>query len=241
MSETNPNQTTDEHEEQGPATVMSMMGSADGDQPLGLEEDNEETGEGGGWSVSSSAIVVGIVALVLLVAVVMLRQMQTAELDQAGVSPKLAAKVNQYIGTASAAAGEQSTGDSAMNKDTDAILAMFSRDLSDKQVPIEYIKKNPFRLSLPEPETTEQEADDQPDGPSERELKLKKLNKQLKKLELQSIMGGGQPVAVINGNLYQRGDTVGSFTLAEVSRLKVTLKAAGETFSLTMEEQAGRE
>jgi len=244
MSQQHTHNTDQASESDGQASVMSMMSGEANDQPLGMEEEAE--GDASGPTINSSLVIIGVVAVVLVGAVVLMRSLQTNELDEGGVSPKLQAKVEQYIGGNKASAdagGATDAGKSipGMNRNTGSIVAMFSQDFSDKQVPIEFVKKNPFRLSLPEPKQKPQDTkEDKPDPEQQRRKRLAKLRNQADRLTLQSVMGGDSPVAVIDGELYQRGDRVGPFTIHSISRLRVKVKAAGEMFTLTMDDSERR-
>lgn len=122
---------------------------------------------------------------------------------------------------------------SALFRDTDSIVAMFSADPSARQVPLEYVQKNPFTLYLSRAADTTVSASS---GGAQDAMHLRKLREEIKTLKLQTIMGGPRPVAVINGELYQPGQKVGSFTLKGVSGMNIELESGGEVFTLTMEE-----
>lgn len=242
MSETDQQDPNNADQSEGQASVMSMMSGAQ-EQPLGLEDEGEEDSAGGS-SVNGSVVLLAGVAIVLIGAVILMRALQTEKLDETGVSPKLQAKVERYIGegegTVTPAGASQQSDVPGMNKNTDAIISMFSRDLSDKQVPIQFVKKNPFRLSLPEPEPEpkKKQKKDKPDPEKQRQKRLAKLRDHVSRMTLQSVMGGDQPVAVINGDLYQAGDAIGPFTITQISRTRVTLEAAQESFALTMDNNS---
>jgi hypothetical protein len=248
MSEYDPNHETGEQQESedgGGGSLMSLMGGTGGSGPLGMD-DEDESGASGDRSVLNNSMIIGAIAVVILVfGLVVLRQFQAGNLADSGVSPQLSAKIEEYLGAAQDA---QSSGTEAgqtpspaqirnLFKDTEAIVAMFSRDLSNRQVPVEYIKKNPFRMPIFQ-EAKKKEEDDKADqAEQDRKQRLASLRRQASQLQLQSVMGGAQPVAVIGGDLHQVGDEVGPFTVKAIDRLKVTLKAAGETFTIDMEKK----
>jgi len=51
---------------------------------------------------------------------------------------------------------------------------------------------------------------------------------------VQSIMRGKTPVAIIDGELYKVGQSLGSFTIRAISELTVTIEADGHRFDLSM-------
>jgi hypothetical protein len=223
----------------GQAPLSSMMNGSD-EQPLGLEADEQDT-PAAGRSVNSSVVIVLVVAGVLGGALFLLSQLQSSGIDDMSVDAELTAKVEQYLGTGSGTgsantnADAEQTSQTTLFKNTDVILAMFARDLGEKQVPVEFVKKNPFRLQLPEtPDVPAQQTGG--NGEKAHQKRLAELNQKAGRLNLQSVMGGAQPVAVIDGELYQVGDDIGPFTIITIDRLRVRLKAAGQMFNLTMDQ-----
>lgn len=114
--------------------------------------------------------------------------------------------------------------------DTDTILAMFNDDQSKHQVPVEYVKKNPFILP----------GEGVAAGPlapvSDGSRGMKALRDELAQLRLESVMtGGARSIAVINGEFYQIGAKVGSFTVESMDPMSVQLTADGHRFVLTID------
>lgn len=123
-------------------------------------------------------------------------------------------------------------------RDTNAIVAMFSRDVSQRQVPIDYIKKNPF--VMPSYRVAAPSATGSPDrGERNETAQHRKMLAEFKELKLQTIMKGRVPIAVINGQFLQIGQSMGVFKVKSINGLTVQLEAGGETFTLTMEEKPG--
>lgn len=119
-------------------------------------------------------------------------------------------------------------------QDTDAIVASLATDLSGRQVPAEFVKKNPFALPLAEQSEQEEEVDD---AAERRAAQRRELESEVQHLNLQSLMGrGANTMAVIDGEIYSQGDTVGSFRVESVdaSSQTVTLEADDHRFDLTM-------
>ncbi len=121
--------------------------------------------------------------------------------------------------------------------DTNDILIMFENDPTNQQVPLRFVKKNPFVLPI------YRKIDEGARPPSELEAELaaKKhldnLNKELAALDLQSIVQGARPVAIISGEFYQPGQTVGSFTIQSISHLQTVLVSGEHSFTLEMKSK----
>lgn len=112
------------------------------------------------------------------------------------------------------------------------ISRRFATDYTQRQVPIEYVKKNPFRLALVKAP--------QDDGPvvavdNAAAQRLKALQAEFNKLKLQTIMRGRPNVAVINDEICREGQKVGTFTIARIDQLSVELTAENQTFTLKMD------
>ncbi len=120
-------------------------------------------------------------------------------------------------------------------RDTAAIIAMFSDDMTQRQVPIEFVQKNPFLVWQPAPTVVSDAA------PVNDDRGVKKLRNELSRLKVQTIMFSSRPVAVIDGEIVQPGAQLGSFTVKEIKQFSVVLEAAGQIFTLAMEkDEAGK-
>ncbi|MCC7193072.1 MAG: hypothetical protein IT444_09870 [Phycisphaeraceae bacterium] len=126
----------------------------------------------------------------------------------------------------------------ALFKDTNSIIAMFASDPSQRQVPIDYVKKNPFAMEQArEPEAA---ANQQTAAPVRENGARKKLAAEAQELKLQTVMKGrAGSIAVINGQFVQVGQKFQSFTIKSIEGMTVELEAAGEIFKLQMEEKPG--
>lgn len=118
--------------------------------------------------------------------------------------------------------------------DADDILKKFTGDPTMHQVPIEYVKKNPFALpGSGKPETS-------PVGTvaSKARSRREVLEQELDKLKLESVFGGDMLVAVINGQIVKAGQSVGGFTLTRVGSgsRSVEMASEGTTFTLSMSD-----
>lgn len=132
---------------------------------------------------------------------------------------------------------------STNNSVTDEILGHLTNNATEKQVPVEFTKKNPFvrpakkvevKVADTGPKIDESEVAKQ----RERERLLRNLKKELDGLTLKSVLpNGSRSVAVIGSKVVQVGHTVGSFKVTKIANVTVTLTAAGETFNLTLETE----
>jgi len=124
-------------------------------------------------------------------------------------------------------------------QDTDAVVSMFSVDNIEQQVPIEFVKKNPFKLHTQAKATTALAGDsDSLQAQREREKLVRNLKREFSTLTIQSIMIGRVPLAMINNEICRVGDTVGSFKVVAIRTegLAVDLSAYGMAFQLKLED-----
>ena len=121
-------------------------------------------------------------------------------------------------------------------ENVDEVVDTFEANVTNHQIPIEFVKKNPFLLPVyrsTEPEVKEETKEPEVDP----QIAIReRLSKEVGELKVQSIMQGVRPVAIINGEFVQPGETIGSFTVADISQFSVNLVAEGESFTLVMEE-----
>jgi hypothetical protein len=116
-------------------------------------------------------------------------------------------------------------------QDTETIVAMFAANRTDHQVPIEYVKKNPFALTLNL--TAPGDLVDPQAGNNVR--RMKELQKELAGLKLVSVMAGRIPIAVINNDFYKTGQKIGSFQIETIEGLNVHLRSGEDRFTLSLE------
>ncbi|RMH26785.1 MAG: hypothetical protein D6693_06555 [Planctomycetota bacterium] len=105
------------------------------------------------------------------------------------------------------------------------------------QVPLEEVKKNPFRLNLQE-EDAAPVAQARPTISEEERRRRQRadlIQTTLAGLELNSVIAGSVPIARISGENVRVGDLVkGLFLVREIRGRSVVLSADGETYTLTM-------
>jgi len=121
-------------------------------------------------------------------------------------------------------------------KDTDAIVSMFSTDLTQRQVPIQFIKKNPFVLPIYQAVEDTSNVDLVAEMNKAQRKLFEDLQKEFESLQLQSVMDGARPVAIIDGDLFQPSQNIGSFTVTAIEGLTVKLESSGQIFELKMQD-----
>ncbi len=104
----------------------------------------------------------------------------------------------------------------ALFADTDQIIATIKADHTVKQVPIDQVAKNPFAMHVEEKVVAE--VDKGAAEAAARAAMLKDLYTEFDGIQLQSVVAGRRPVAVIQGELYRVGETVGSFTVQAIDQ-----------------------
>lgn len=242
MSRMSPNEAFDEGgSDEQPKTMSLMSGVAGGSGAGGLSDaDLMGVDAGRGKRLSQSSLVVIVVAVVAAGSLYLMRLTQ-GDLSAGGTAGDVEIKIEEALAKLTQPAALSADDPlqkkqlEALFSDTDTIVAMFAADLSAHQVPVEYVKKNPFHLAATEPmgpgvipvDTTSRD----------HARRVAALQKQLDKLSLQTIMvSGNRNVAVIDGEFYQPGQSVGEFTIVSMDALTVRLTAGGETFQLTLND-----
>lgn len=125
---------------------------------------------------------------------------------------------------------------SSLFQDPDEIVAVFSVDVIQQQVPIEFVQKNPFVL----PKSRVVSKPTRPNTPKtidSRTAQRSKLERELHGLQLQSVVGGPNPVAIINRKLIQVNQAVGRFKVVAIRDRGVELVAGGHKFTLRMDRR----
>lgn len=121
-------------------------------------------------------------------------------------------------------------------RDSDAIMQVLDSDPTELQVPVSHVKQNPFVL-LGESKPAATTAKSEDNGDKTRKAELDKLDREAAGLALQTVMRGRVPLAIINGEMYQAGQSVGSFEIAriDVDTLTVELANPLKKYVLSME------
>ncbi len=194
--------------------------------------------EGGGGFLNKGTLLILLIALVGAGSLYAMRATQTDMSDDAKMK-KIQADVENKLVEIMGDTGfaNELSSNAAV---TDEILSHLTNNVTEKQVPVEFTKKNPFLLPQ------KKVAAKTDDGPKvdeselakkrEREQLLRKLNKELEGYTLKSVVPNGRrSVAVIDNKVLQVGMKIGSFRVTKIENVTVHLEAAGETFSMTLD------
>lgn len=222
--------------------TLRLMGA--GGRPEGMPEANADIdfdAGGGSKSVSTSTLVVLLVASIAAGTLYLMRKSGT---DTSTIGGKeIEAKIEMALAKLSqpgAMASQDPLQKGNLDKlfsDTDSIVHMFASDSTTRQVPIEFVKKNPFAMPMERTVVVPTATGEKVVVQRQDDFRERKLREELKDLKLQTVMRGRVPVAIINGNFVQVDQKVGSFTLKSIDDLGVKLEADGLSFSLTMEDK----
>lgn len=224
------------------ASAMSLLGgvAGGGQSSRGNDFDMDEPyTEAGHRGLSKGTLAVILIALVALGVLYGMRVMQ-GDLGAAG-DAQVEARMEQILAKLNNPDALDANDPlrpqniDALFRDTDSIVASLDTDLTGRQVPAAFVKKNPFILPFANEPTVEAAPID--DTEQQRQALLGRLRNELNSLNLQSVMSSGpNPVAIVNGEMYRPGETLGSFQIVSisVSNQTVRLEAADETFTLSM-------
>ncbi len=227
--------------------TMSLMGGIV--RPEGLPDAQDfahlDSGKGGKKVLSQGTMLIVLVAAIAAGTLYLMR-VSNRETGTNAKTKTVEAKIDQAL--AKLATPKNMTASDPLKpdnikklfEDTDDIIAMFSADLTQRQVPVQFIKKNPFVLPVFQSVRPEADSPDADTSKKAAEERVRMLRQELKRYELQSIMQGSRPVAVISGELVQPGHTLGSFKVTAIHDRTVELQNSGATFTLTMEKEERR-
>ncbi|MEX0655504.1 MAG: hypothetical protein WD534_06030 [Phycisphaeraceae bacterium] len=241
-NEPNPANSTGDEE---PKTMSLLSGVAKGDDLTEAERLELEGGTAGSRGPMGQGAI--LIALVVLIAGGVLYGMRLAQGELTdGANQQIETRIEETLSRLSQPdtmrdndpLAEQNL--QALFDDTDAIVAMFAADRTASQVPIDYVQKNPFTLYSPAitPEETVEE-DAGADEEALRAARRVELEREIQNMQLQSVMGGRKPVAIIDSEFLRVGHTIGSFTVEQISSddLTVVLEHEGERFTLSMKDR----
>ncbi|MCC6581604.1 MAG: hypothetical protein IT440_14320 [Phycisphaeraceae bacterium] len=120
-------------------------------------------------------------------------------------------------------------------EDSSVFVRLFDYDVAQRQVPLEQVRKNPFRLVLAaEPARSVRPGDDNQAKTQARAQRKQKLELELKTYNLQTVMRGRIPVAIVSGQFVRQGQSLGSFTVKAIDQMSVRLEADNEEYTLNM-------
>ncbi|MCC6683113.1 MAG: hypothetical protein IT445_19625 [Phycisphaeraceae bacterium] len=121
-------------------------------------------------------------------------------------------------------------------QDASQVLTLLNSDSTEHQVPIRYVKKNPFLFSFDEEQPIDTIAD-----ANATELALARrrlqLEQSLSKYRVDSIMIGRRSVAIINNQMVQVGDHLGDFVVESIEPMQVIVRLGEQRFNLAIDNQ----
>ena len=198
--------------------LTGIGGAGQANAGFGVPAENEKK-----KLATQSALIIGIISVVAFGALLGMRSL-TAPVVAHGST----AETDAFIETVDirlANIGQMDAADplhpAAMRElfaDTDTIIAQIRADPTAKQVPIDEVAKNPFAMHIEEEVIVAEQVDQAALDAAARAATLQDLYTEFDGIELQSVVAGRRPVAVIEGELYQVGDTLGSFSIAAIDQ-----------------------
>ena len=223
------------------ATTMPLVGGVLRPDDLAETSGADIDAAGGGVSAARGTL---LVLLVFAIGVGALCLMRRSQLD---VSPSKDAKqaeekVDHALArlATSFAAAEGDAAEAPLagsGNNTEAIVAMFAADPAKQQVPLEYLKRNPFLLAPLAVDPELKPATSAPTGKSlasQKRDRLDQLKRQVATMHLQTVMQGKFPLAIIDGQIVKAGSSIGPFEVEAIEQRTVVLKSAGCQFELNM-------
>ena len=230
---------TTSHGPEDSERTLSLMGGVAQSEGEGGDEFDVFSSEGGGIKFLSQGTMLIVLVLIIATATLAGMRFSQSDISEGGPGAEVEKTIDTFLEQARSKKGAGSNTINPKNiddlfKDVDDLVERFVSDVTHHQVPVTLVKKNPFML--PQYRSTE------PEKPKEVVVKVdprieirKRLDKEYSQLQLQSIMQGARPVAIINGEFLRPGQTLGSFTIESISGFAVELTAEGETYTLEME------
>ncbi len=183
--------------------------------------------------VNESILLIGGVVVLAVVALFVMRKTGAVNVDSTLGAVEL--KIEQALAQIGKASHIETDSDLAVDlRDTDKVVAFFAYDPAEKQVNLDNVQKNPFVLhGLPggaqqetQPAISREE--------QQRQLEMQRLRDELSRFQLQTIVEGRTPMAVISGNVVKRGDELGSFKVVAIEAERVVVTVDGNFYQLTM-------
>ncbi len=242
-----PNQGMLDTETREEPKTLPLMGGIVRPEGMATADDAESANVGKGQGFLSQGTVLIIIVAILSAGGIYLLRISQGDVSVSSESKLFEAKIEQALVKLANPTALPSDDPllerniKSLFADTDSVVAMFSDDHASRQVPLEYVKKNPFaspserKVVDAAGVTTVVDRSDQ-----EKQRELKRLAQEFKQLKLDAVMQGRVPVAIINGAIVQPGQTVGSFTVKSISGLGAQLEAAGQIYNLAIEVKGER-
>ena len=129
-----------------------------------------------------------------------------------------------------------------LTMDTEAILRAFGADPTQHQVGVDEVRKNPFVMEMPEVDQPVVAAAPPPPQPVEEDPAVARaqerqvLMQAVETMELQSVMMGRDPVAIVDGEFVRRGSSVNGFEVVRIEAQSIILRHGNDGFRLRMSD-----
>jgi hypothetical protein len=221
------------------ATTLSLLGGVGGADAM--DAVGVEAGVRQDKSKMQHLMAVGVVALVGVAVLAGMRLtqggIQTTDAATTQAMAEVETRIAQLTTPGAVKPGDPISPEGVRDlfEDTAHVVAVFSANQTEHQVPLEQVQKDPFELQI----TRAQEAapDNSAIAERQRAERLRRLESELVRLNLQSIAGanGGRAVAVIDNEFFRVGSQLGSFTITAIEPLRVELAAEGTSFELVID------
>ena len=208
----------------GMTRIESLAASAD---------DVDDDASDGRRRIGQSTVMIIVVAVLAAGGLYLMRLSQGA-VDPVAISPEVEAMVDVAI--AREQSGKGGTGKlTGLFDDTDAIIAMFTTDSTGRQVPLEYVKMNPFLLPdyAPTPTAGQAPTAAVTNKRQKDELTQWQMNVSLLKVEL--VIEGARSMAMINGQMLKPGNSINGFKVDKITNRAVQLTRGEHRFEIAME------
>lgn len=223
------------------ATTMPLVGGVLRPDDLPETSGADIDAAAGGSSAARGTLLVLLVFAIGVGALCLMRRNQledTPSKDAKQAEEKVDHALERLATSFAAAEGDSADTPSAGGQNnTEAIVAMFAADPAKQQVPLQYLKRNPFLLVAP---TVEPEVKPDTKAPvgrssaSQKKDRLDQLNKRFAAMHLQTVMQGKFPMAIIDGQIVKAGSSIGPFKVEAIEKRTVILKSEGREFKLNM-------
>ena len=231
----NPIDSEEMNDEPGSLSLMGGIAQAEGFEAADLDI---TAMEGGGGVFNKGTL---LILLIMLIGAGSLYAMRATQSDMSSdeESKKAEAKVEDLL-IRIKADDDFKANLQPDTSTTDEILSHLSNNATQKQVPVDMTKKNPFVLAVEKKKAVVEANTPKVDESAlaakrAHEQLMRNLNKELDSLKIQSVVPNGRrPAAVINNKLLQVGSTIGSFKVTKIENVTVHLSASGEKFKLTL-------
>ncbi len=174
-----------------------------------------------------------LVGFLLIACAVLFVMRKTGAMDLSKGTSADEIKIEQALAQFTAGPGK-TAGVDGLLYDTDTVVAIFTHDPSQKQVQIDQLAENPF--AMPGAAAAPDEMIETVSNPADlrQQIRAQKIRAELKKYELQTVVEGKVPMAVISGKVVQAGQKLGSFEVKSIEKMSVILQVDGNAYRLQM-------